>query len=97
MEEAHTPAGYFIAIVAVLGGALLMPSFPVFIIVVGPLLLLGILVYALLQRKQSRTRKNVVSTGGSATPTCTQVSIASQIPAEEVNGSKRPEREAVSV
>ncbi|HEV7235608.1 MAG TPA: hypothetical protein VGN15_05465 [Ktedonobacteraceae bacterium] len=97
MEEAHTPAGYFIAIVAVLGGALLMPSFPVFIIVVGPLLLLGILAYALLRTQQSRTRKHAVSTGASAVPTCTQVSTARQIAAEEANGSKQLEREVVSV
>ena len=97
MEEAHTPAGYFIAIVSVLGGALLMPSFPVFIIVVGPLLLLGIVVYALLRRKQSKVRKNAVSTGVSAALDYTQVSKAKQAPAEETNGSKRPEREAVSV
>ncbi len=97
MEEAHTPAGYFIAIVAVLGGALLMPSFPVFIIVIGPLLLLSIMAYALLRRKQSKARKNAVSIGMSAAPTCTQVSTARLAPAEEANGSKQPEREAVSV
>ena len=97
MEEAHTPAGYFIAIVAVLGGALLMPSFPVFILVVGPLLLLGILAYALLRTKQSKGRKHAVSTRVSATLDYTQVSTARQVPAEETNGSKQPEREAVPV
>lgn len=97
MKEAHTPAGYFIAIVAVLGGALLMPSFPIFILVVGPLLLPGILAYALLRTKQSKGRKHAVSTGVSAVPTCTQVSIVSQIPVEEATSSKQPEREVVSV
>ncbi len=97
MEEAHTPAGYFITIAAVLGGALLMPSFPVFIIVVSPLLLLGILAYALLRTKQSKARKHAVSTGASTVPTCTQVSTARQVAAEEANGSKQTEREAVSV
>ena len=97
MEEAHTPAGYFIAIVAVLGGALLMPSFPVFIFAVGPLLLLGILAYALLRRKQSKARTNAVSTGVSTVPTCIQISTARLVPAEETNGSKQPGREVVSV
>ncbi len=97
MEEAHTPAGYFIAIVAVLGGALLMPSFPVLIIVIGPLLLLGIMAYALLRRKQSKARKNAASTGVSVVPLYTQIPIAREVPTEEANDSKQPEREAVSV
>lgn len=52
MEDAHTPAGYFIAIIAVIGGAFLMPSFPIFIMVVGPLLLLGIVTYSILKGKR---------------------------------------------
>jgi len=38
--ERHSAVGYFIAIIAVLGGALLMPSFEVFFTTIGPLLLL---------------------------------------------------------
>ncbi len=38
--EQRTAAGYFITIIAVLGGALLMPSFTVFFSIIGPLLLL---------------------------------------------------------
>lgn len=97
MEDAHTPAGYFIAIVAVLGGVLLMPSFPVFIIVVGPLLLLGIMAYALLRRKQCNAHKNAVSTGVSAAAAYTQVPIVRKVAAEEANSSKQSELEAVSV
>ena len=52
MEEAHTPASYFIAVIAVIGGAFLMPSFPIFIMVVCPLLLLGILAYSILNGKR---------------------------------------------
>ena len=97
MEEAHTPASYFIAIVAVLGGALMMPTFPIFIIIVCPLLLLGIVVYAMLRRKMSKVRKNAVSTETSTASAYTQVLTTRQVAAEETNGSKRPEREAVSV
>ncbi len=97
MEEAHTPAGYFLAIFAVLGGALLMPTFPVLIIIVCPLLLLGIGVYALLRRKQSNTSNHAVSSGLSAVRTNTQVSTAEQLVAEEASGSKQRERETVAV
>jgi uncharacterized membrane protein len=97
MEKAHTPASYFIAIAAVLGGALMMPTFPIFIIIVCPLLLLGIVVYALLRRKQSSAYKNAISSGVRAVPTYTQASTAGQIVAEEIRESKRPEREAISV
>lgn len=41
MERNHTPASYFIAIVAVLGSVVLMPPLPVFIVAVCPLLVLG--------------------------------------------------------
>jgi len=61
MEDAHTPGGYFIAIVAVLGGALLMPPFPVFIVVVGPALLLGILAYGPIRARRNKARKDSVS------------------------------------
>ena len=47
MEDARTPAGYFIAIVAVIGGTFLMPPFPIVIMIAGPLLLLGLLAYSL--------------------------------------------------
>lgn len=38
--EKRTSAGYFIPIIAVLGGAFLMPSFAVYFITMSPLLLL---------------------------------------------------------
>lgn len=47
MEDARTPAGYFFAIGAVIGGAFLIPSFPIFIMVVCPSLLLGLSAYLL--------------------------------------------------
>jgi hypothetical protein len=39
MEESHTAAGYFIAIIAVVGATLLIPPFPVFF-TIGTMLLL---------------------------------------------------------
>lgn len=51
MEETHTPAGYFLAIVLVLGAAWLMPPFPLFFLI-APLLLLVALVL-LIPRSQS--------------------------------------------
>lgn len=96
MEEAHTPASYFIAIVAVLGGALMMPTFPIFIMIVCPLLLLGIVVYALLRRKQSNACKYIISSRVSAVSTYTQ---ASTTPSNHIwqvayGGGKRKESRA---
>lgn len=45
--EKSTPAGYLIAIVAVVGGTLMMSPFDVFSTVIGALLLLGLMLFML--------------------------------------------------
>lgn len=52
MEDNPTAVSYFISIFAVIGGALLIPSLPICIMIIGPLLLLSVLAYALLKRKR---------------------------------------------
>lgn len=47
MNNVHTPAGYFIAIFAVLGAAWLMPPLPMLILISPFLLLIGIVAAAL--------------------------------------------------
>ena len=42
-DKKPSPRGYFLAIVCVVGGALLMPPFPVFFTITGLLLLLVLL------------------------------------------------------
>ena len=42
MDETRTPAGYFIAIIAVVGGTFLLPPLPVLILLCPLLLLLWI-------------------------------------------------------
>jgi hypothetical protein len=42
-DKKPSPKGYFLAIVCVVGGALLMPPFPVFFTMIGLLLLLVLL------------------------------------------------------
>jgi len=42
-DKKPSPEGYFLAIVCVVGGALLMPPFPVFFMMTGLLLLLVLL------------------------------------------------------
>lgn len=99
MEDAHTPAGYFIAIGAVLGGALLMPPFPVFIVVVGPALLLGLLAYGLLRARRNKTSKDSVSLRVNTVTAYSQVptTLSNPVPNAEVALSRQPERETVSV
>ena len=55
--EQHTAAGYFITIIAVLGGALLMPSFAVFFSTIGPLLLFILTPMLLIGYVQYRQQK----------------------------------------
>ncbi len=55
MDEVHTPAGYFIAIFAVLGAAWLMPPLPILILISPFLLLVGIItttLYSAMQRRR---------------------------------------------
>jgi hypothetical protein len=59
--ERHTAAGYFIAILAVLGGAWLMPSFAVFFTTIGPLLLLVLTPVLLIGYAQYRQRKHLLA------------------------------------
>lgn len=58
MEDAHTPASYGIAVVAVLGGAFLMPPFPLFFLIVGPLCLLGIIAVLSIRSKHSLQKEH---------------------------------------
>ncbi len=59
MEDSHTPAGYIIAIAAVLGSALVMPPFPIFILSVVPLCVLGLVLFILVRKLRTR-RKHLV-------------------------------------
>src|SRR5579859_4554233 len=43
MDKKSSPEGYFLAVVCVVGGALLMPPFPVFFMITGLLILLALL------------------------------------------------------
>ncbi|GAC1565363.1 MAG: hypothetical protein NVS3B14_02820 [Ktedonobacteraceae bacterium] len=55
--ERHTAAGYFITIIAVLGGAFLITSLPAFFITIAPLLLLlstPVLLIGFVQYRQRR-------------------------------------------
>lgn len=61
MEDSHTPAGYIIAVVAVLGSALLMPPFPIFILSIVPVCLLGLVLFILFRKLRTR-RKHPVAT-----------------------------------
>ncbi len=98
LEDTHTPAGYFIAIVAVLGGALLMPPFPMFIIGIAPALLLGILAYSLLRARRRKIQTASMSPVVHTAPVYPAVSAALSVPApiEEGTISQQAELEAVS-
>lgn len=54
MEDSHTPAGYIIAIIAVLGSAWLLPPFPIFILSIGPVCLSALLVFLLFRKVRTR-------------------------------------------
>ena len=98
LEDTHTPAGYFIAIVAVLGGAMLMPPFPVFIVVIGPALLLGILAYSLFRarrRKIQAANMSPVITVATVNPS---VAATPSLPVSaQEETCRQPELERVSV
>ncbi|HLJ35038.1 MAG TPA: hypothetical protein VKU38_15395 [Ktedonobacteraceae bacterium] len=59
MEDSHTAAGYVIAIVAVLGSAWLLPPFPIFILSIGPLCLIGLLMFILFRKLRARQKHSV--------------------------------------
>ena len=73
--EKHTAAGYFIAIIAILGGALLMPSFAVFFTTIGPLLLLILTPVLLISYAQYKQQKRLLAEG-SATALYSQEPVA---------------------
>ena len=80
--EQHTAAGYFITIIAVLGGALLMPSFAVFFSTIGPLLLLvltpALLIgYAQYQQHKRQLAKQSMTTHYSQEPVAVSQSSTS--------------------
>ena len=53
MEDSHTHSAfsYFVAIFAVVGGAFLMPPLPIFVLIVGPLVLIGCIAIPMRQRQ----------------------------------------------
>ena len=61
MEDSHTPLGYGIAIIAVLGSAWLMPPLPIFILSIGPLCIFGLLVYILFRKVHARQKFQIGS------------------------------------
>jgi hypothetical protein len=61
MEDSHTPTGYFIAIAAVLGSALLMPPFPIFILSIVPLCILGLVLFILVRTLRTRRKHAVIA------------------------------------
>jgi len=62
-QEKHTAAGYFIAVIAVLGGMLLMPSFAVFFTTIGPLLLLVLTPVLLIGYAKHKQQKRLLAKG----------------------------------
>jgi hypothetical protein len=61
MEDSHTSAGYIIAIIAVLGSAWLMPPFPIFILSIGPICILGLLMFILFRKLRARQKQSVIA------------------------------------
>ncbi|MHB8597347.1 MAG: hypothetical protein ACYDER_11120 [Ktedonobacteraceae bacterium] len=59
MEDSHTPAGYFIAVAAVLGSALLMPPFPIFILSIVPLCVPGLVIFILVRKLRTRRKQSM--------------------------------------
>lgn len=57
--ETRALAGYFIPVVAVLGGALLMPPFPIFFTTIGPLLLLVLTPVLLIEMVRYREARRI--------------------------------------
>ena len=60
MEDSHTSAGYIIAIIAVLGSAWLLPPFPIFILSIGPVYLLGLLVFLLFRKVRAQQERPMI-------------------------------------
>jgi hypothetical protein len=60
MEDSHTLAGYIIAIISVLGSAWLLPPFPIFILSIGPLSLLGLLVFLLFRKVRAQQERPMI-------------------------------------
>ncbi len=94
MEDAHTPASYIIAVVAVLSGAFLMPPFPLFFLIVGPVCLLGLVAVLFVRAKRSVPTENKshgLSHERPVTPTYTvkeetsEVSVSQQRESEKVS------------
>jgi hypothetical protein len=52
-----TPAGYFIAIISVVGGTLLIPPFSFVFTIMGALLLLGLILLLLINRSGHREKR----------------------------------------
>ncbi|HVB25406.1 MAG TPA: hypothetical protein VNG51_25945 [Ktedonobacteraceae bacterium] len=63
MEDSHTHtlAAYFITIIAVLGSAWLMPPFPLFILSIGPVCILGLLICILFRKLHARHKYAVIA------------------------------------
>jgi hypothetical protein len=59
--EKRTSAGYIVPIIAVLGGAILMPPFAVFFTTIGPLLLLILTPIVLISFAQYRQQKRTLA------------------------------------
>ncbi|MDQ6661649.1 MAG: hypothetical protein M3Z24_11870 [Chloroflexota bacterium] len=94
MEDAHTPASYIIAVVAVLSGAFLMPPFPLFFLIVGPVCLLGLVAVLFVRAKrsvQTEHKSHGLSHEMPVTPTHTVMKTTS-----EVSTSQQSTREKVS-
>src|SRR5437764_9252248 len=80
MLENRTAVGYFMAIISVVGGVWLIPSLPVFVLMSGPLVLLGLCIFWL-GRKVIRIRQQRVQR--LATEQITQALPAQDATAEE--------------
>ena len=61
MEDSHTAAGYGIAIITVLGSAWLLPPFPIFILSIGPLCLLGLVMFILFRKLRVRQKHSTLA------------------------------------
>jgi hypothetical protein len=53
-----TPTGYFITIIAVLGGTLLIPPFSFVFTIIGALLLLGLILLLLISKPEASTPRS---------------------------------------
>lgn len=74
-SDHRSAAGYFIPIIAVLGGALLMPTFAVYFLTLAPLLLLVLTPVLLIGSAQYRQQKKQLAKQN-ATPDYSQEPVA---------------------